>query len=295
MTAEEIARALGGRRAGDSWMARCPAHDDQTPSLSIRSGINDKVLVRCHAGCDQKRVIGALRARSLWPEHVRAFGPRFPQRIQARSQSEPGATIRAEPALCIWRSATTCTGTLVENYLTARGIELPIPSALRFHPRLKHPSGGFWPAMVAAVCGVDGEVFAILRTFLSPQGGGKAPVDPQRMMLGSCRGRAVQLARPDDFLMVGEGIETCLAAMQATGHPAWAALSASGLRTLNLPDHVQEVVILADGDPTGEAAAQDAAGRWVGEHRRVRIARPAPGFDFNDMLLGQLATKQGAL
>jgi len=36
MTAEAIAKALGGRKAGGGWTARCPAHDDRTPSLSIR-------------------------------------------------------------------------------------------------------------------------------------------------------------------------------------------------------------------------------------------------------------------
>ena len=36
MTAETIARALGGRKAGCGWTARCPAHDDRTPSLAIR-------------------------------------------------------------------------------------------------------------------------------------------------------------------------------------------------------------------------------------------------------------------
>src|SRR5262245_8368010 len=36
MTAEAVAKALGGRKAGGGWTASCPAHDDQTPSLSIR-------------------------------------------------------------------------------------------------------------------------------------------------------------------------------------------------------------------------------------------------------------------
>ena len=36
--AETIATALGGRKAGGAWMARCPAHDDRKPSLSIRDG-----------------------------------------------------------------------------------------------------------------------------------------------------------------------------------------------------------------------------------------------------------------
>ena len=115
---------------------------------------------------------------------------------------------------------------------------------------------------------------AIHRTFLARDGTGKAPVDPQKMMLGPCRGGAVRLADADAVLMVGEGIETCLSAMQATGYPAWAALSASGLPTLELPSIVREVIILADGDAPGEAAARCGAHRWVGEGRRVRIARP---------------------
>ena len=111
--------------------------------------------------------------------------------------------------------------------------------------------------MVALVTrGADDTPLAIHRTFLARDGGGKAPVDPQKMMLGPCRGGAVRLGEPGDVLMVGEGIETCLAAMQATGHPAWAALSTSGLRALDLPRDVRDVIVLADGDEPGEAAAQ---------------------------------------
>ena len=65
--------------------------------------------------------------------------------------------------------------------------------------------------------------------------------------------------------MVGEGIETCLAAMQATGNPAWAALSIPGLRALELPRDVRDVIVLADGDEAGEAAARDCASRWKRE------------------------------
>ena len=91
---------------------------------------------------------------------------------------------------------------------------------LRFHAGLKHPSGGVWPAMVALVTkGADGTPLAIHRTYLANDGAGKAPIDPSKMMLGPCRGGAVRLAITDGALMVGEGIETCLAAMQATGMP----------------------------------------------------------------------------
>jgi hypothetical protein len=140
--------------------------------------------------------------------------------------------------------------------------------------------------MVALVThGETGSPIAIHRTFLPHEGGGKAPIDPTKMMLGPCRGGAVRLGEPGAVLMVGEGIETCLAATQATGKAAWAALSTSGLRSLDLPRDVRDLIVLADGDEPGEAAARDCARRWKREGRRVRIARPPHGMDFNDLLV----------
>jgi hypothetical protein len=295
MNAETIARALGGRRIGGSWTARCPAHDDRTPSLSIRDADGGKVLVRCHAGCDQKRVIAALRGRGLWVKD----GPRLLSRESryAAVEHKPGPedTRRSEAALAIWGSAERAQGTLVDLYLASRAIRLPAPDGLRFHPGLRHPSGGIWPAMVGLVTrGFDGNPLAVHRTYLARDGVGKAPVAPQRMMLGPCRGGAVRLADPHDVLLIGEGIETCLAAMQGTGFPAWAALSTSGMRTLDLPRDVRDVIVLADGDNAGEAAARDTARRWKSEGRRVRIARPPRKMDFNDLLTAKERGKRAS-
>jgi hypothetical protein len=287
MKAETIAKALGGRKVGGGWMARCPAHDDRKPSLSIRDGDGGKVLVRCHAGCDQESVIAELRDHGLWPEGGRHSFSRHASRDHNERQPEQDEAKRRDTALAIWQSAMPANGTLVEAYLAARGLHLPAPPTLRFHAGLKHRSGGIWPAMVALVTrGSDGTPLAIHRTFVAHDGAKKAPVNPSKMMLGPCRGGAVRLAAPGNVLMIGEGIETCLAAMLATGQPAWAALSTSGLRALDLPNDVREVIVLADGDDPGEAAARDCAWRWTREGRRVRIARPPQGMDFNDMLLG---------
>ena len=89
MTAETIAKALGGRKAGGGWTARCPAHDDRTPSLSIRDADDGKVLVRCHAGCDQERVIAALRdARPVGRERsALAFAHGAPHACRAQAGS----------------------------------------------------------------------------------------------------------------------------------------------------------------------------------------------------------------
>ena len=223
MRAESIARALGGRKAGSGWSARCPAHDDRTPSLSLRDTGDGKVLIRCHAGCGQDEVIAHLKANGLWAQNgPRLFRHAASRRVTKPTEPDRDDIKRTEAALSIWRAAKPAAGTLVETYLGSRGLRLPAMLALRFHPCFKHPSGDSWPAMIALVTrGADDTPLAIHRTFLARNGTGKAPVDPQKMMLGPCRGGAVRLAEPGDVLMIGEGIETCLAAMQETGYPAW--------------------------------------------------------------------------
>ncbi len=70
MTAEELALHLGARRTGNGrWLARCPAHRDRLPSLSISSGRENRVLVHCWAGCDLAAVLKAagLTFQSLFP------------------------------------------------------------------------------------------------------------------------------------------------------------------------------------------------------------------------------------
>jgi putative DNA primase/helicase len=283
-----IAKALGGRPVGNGWQAHCPAHDDRDPSLSIdvRGG---KVLVHCHAGCRQAEVLAALSARGLWTWGGLGTRPvRAPEQQHDAKADEASDRQRTESALRIWDVTRPPEGTPVEKYLRTRGITIAIPPSLRFHPRLKHKLGGIWSAMVALVTRVtDREPTGIHRTYLSHDGAGKAPLNSdEKMMLGPCGGGVVRLGPVANPLLVGEGIETCLSAMQATGLTAWAALSASGLRDLQLPPEVQDITVLADGDDAGESAAKSAARRWIREGRLVRIARPPAGMDFNDMLMG---------
>ncbi len=45
---------------GEGWQARCPAHDDQKPSLSIGEGADGRALLNCHAGCTLEQICDAL-------------------------------------------------------------------------------------------------------------------------------------------------------------------------------------------------------------------------------------------
>ena len=131
------------------------------------------------------------------------------------------------------------------------------------------------------------EVVAVHRTFLKADGSGKAPVSQNKIMLGPCSGGAVRLALAGDELVLAEGIETALSVLQANGKPTWATLSTSGLKAVILPPEVKTVIIAADGDEPGLKAAEEAASRFYREGRKVRIARPPRGWDFNDVLQGR--------
>lgn len=59
---EALARAgCAPRKNGRSWQARCPAHDDRRPSLSLAEGRGGCVLLKCWSGCETSRVLETLR------------------------------------------------------------------------------------------------------------------------------------------------------------------------------------------------------------------------------------------
>ena len=232
-------------------MARCPAHGDRTPSLSIRAGDGDRALVYCHAGCGQARVVAALRSLGIWGGISDGIDHRPRASLCEKERAQKNLTARIRAASRIWRSSQSLLGSPAEIYLRSRGLRtVGKHDALRFHPRLRHPSGGYWPALIGIVLrGHDSKPLGIHRTFLTKDGSGKAPVQPQKMMLGPCRGGAVHLARAGEIIMVGEGVETCLSAMQATGLSGMGRfVDVRASRSQPTQGNLRRVIVLADGD-----------------------------------------------
>ena len=96
MNAKTIAKALGRRKACGDWMARCAAHHDRESRLSIRDAYDGKLLVRCHAGCDQGRAIAALRSRGLWQENSRSRFARPVASVATQHQPDQDDTKRSD-------------------------------------------------------------------------------------------------------------------------------------------------------------------------------------------------------
>ena len=298
MTAREIVKALSGSWSGSYGLCFCPCHNDgNTPALKVSDDDrkDDHIDLHCFAGCDWRDVKAELRRRELLPEPNGIYrrqgaaahkGRRRLQKANAQIRKGDRSQARIEIALRIWRESESATGTVVVKYLHGRGIELEIPPSIRFHRLLKNSSSDlFFPAMIAAVQTLDRRITAIHRTFLLPDGRGKAQVSEPKMALGAIGAGAVRLAAATEELVLAEGIETALSVLQATGKPVWACLGTSGLKAVILPPEVKIVTIAADGDEAGEKAAQEAARRFYLEGREVKIARPPAGMDFNDLLM----------
>lgn len=84
---ERLLRQLKGvKQSGDQYAARCPAHDDQNASLSVKRGDDGRALVHCHAGCDTADVVRALGlSMSDLMEPASSRGPSRP-RASSRPQ-----------------------------------------------------------------------------------------------------------------------------------------------------------------------------------------------------------------
>lgn len=180
------------------------------------------------------------------------------RRQRAEAAESEARSRRAATASDIWAECRPIAGTLAEKYLVDRGIPVPPdgwPDVVGFHRRLEWRTGEagprqWFPCLVGRVDGVDGEVIAIWRVFLDPDGHGKAKVDNPKLGLGPAKGGAVRLGGVAAKVGVAEGIETAFGAWWLCGRrfPVWAALSTSGMAGLEIPLAVNRIVIFPDGD-----------------------------------------------
>lgn len=305
-----IARVLGGDMSGRQVLIPGPGHSARDRSLAIRldAGAPDGFLVFSHAGDDWQTCRDYVRQKLGLPEWEpgddRHEQRRIPQshidkwdfaaidsEVEQRRRTEDDV-LRIERATKIWNEAIDPRGVPeVEGYLRSRCLNLPdgvAGNVLRFHrhcPWRNENTGRteFIPCLIAAFRSIDDDlVTGIHRIRVDrPQRWPKT----ERRMLGLVHGAAVKLAVPGDTLVIGEGIETCLAAMQLGLGPAWALGSVGAISFMPVLDGISRLILLAEAGEASQRAVHICARRWKRAGRRVTISRSEVGSDHNDILM----------
>jgi hypothetical protein len=235
----DLVGTLGGAWHGRTAMCRCPAHEDRTPSLSLRQGERG-ILVTCFAGCDRADVLRELRRISVTGRH----------RYIDHPASGTGAAQR------LWDEAMSPRDTLAERYLSSRGL-LPAADDLRFHPRCPfrpRPWTSFHPALLVAVR-EDRRLTAVQRVFLDPA----TATYRRKLMIGRPGQGAWQGGPPRaGELALAEGFETAQAFSLLHDVACWASLGARRLDQIRLPTNLTRLLLAMDDDDEGQRAAQRA-------------------------------------
>jgi phage/plasmid primase-like uncharacterized protein len=285
---------------GRDLVGRCPIHGERTPSFKInlqrqafhcfgcgaKGDVFDLVakVERVDIGRALRRVRELVGGAGADP---RAVAERAARMAAAAALEAQEAAKRKQLALRIWGEAEPLTMGSPElplRYLMERRkITAWQPGTLRWHPAC--PWGmGTAGCLMAPVHDLAGDVTAIWR--IKPVLEGKV----ERRGLGPMAGGCCRLVDAGtDVLVVAEGVEDALAAWALTTYPAWAALSAGNMAALELPPEHRAVLILADADDIGRAAAHELARRLHEGGREARVLKPLAGKDPNEVLTGRAA------
>ncbi|WP_239025679.1 DUF7146 domain-containing protein [Sphingomonas paeninsulae] len=269
--AQTIVEQLGGVWRGTRGECRCPAHDDGTPSLSVRLG-DTAILFHCFAGCTPVEVMKALQRQKLHDRTAVAMPADKPKR-------DMGAL-----ALRLWQASSPIAGTLAEDYLVARGLSAPFSRSLRFNATTILGSGAekrTMPAMIAAVENDLGLV-AVQRTFLDPDNVLHKPIPKPKLALGLLGTAAIRLAPATDELGLAEGIEDAQSAMEWFGTPTWALGGVERLAFVAIPERVRRVIVYGDRGRAAERLLEKARDHLTANGRALVTRLPQHHDDWND-------------
>jgi len=117
MSADQLLAHFDGvRQTGPGrWIAKCPAHDDTSPSLSVRLLDDGRVLLHCFAGCESLAVVQAvnLTLADLFPEPLHNpthLGSSFPRERQPFSPMDTLRIIARECMVCALAASDAVAG-----------------------------------------------------------------------------------------------------------------------------------------------------------------------------------------
>jgi putative DNA primase/helicase len=238
--------------------------------------------------------VSFVEARAIAIDHGKLAGSAYRESRPTSAYTQPVEIAKpTNRVLALLRESCAvedCDAAII--YLRSRGLwPLPKGHGLKAHPSVEYwqdsQSIGRYPALVAGVRDMCGELVTVHVTYLQETGEKLQGFEPRKLLSGMSgrEGCAVPLMRMGgDALGIAEGIETALAAATMHGMPVWAALNTSLLQKFEPPEKINKLVIFADRDVAGLDAAAKLMQR-LQEKVRLEIRTPQVK-DWNDALMG---------
>jgi hypothetical protein len=258
---------------GREWRVRCPVHEadgaQHNPSFAVWTRPTGEVAFNCMGGCKYPVVVAALERLGLPVTNTSS-----PEERTARKAASDAH--RTSGMLAARELFSTCypieASGAVDRYLKSRRLDLD-EHEKRFLLEAPDPSvrnGKLFVGLIVDLSTLFDEAITLVGVQALPvDAGGKAALGRNgkkwRQITGTLRGCGVPIGRPslDGRIVVGEGIETVLAAKRLLDMPfGIASLSSSNMPALKLPKGTTSVMISADNDPAGAEAANAAMRLW---------------------------------
>ena len=223
------------RQSGQGWVARCPAHDDRNPSLSLKVTETGRLLMYCHAGCSFDDI---LQAMDLERNIHRASLPLNQCNGQALEQIEA-----QQKAIRIWESSKSAHPD--HPYLTRKKIR-------------PHHSRLIGESLILPLQDPSGNLRNL--QFISKDGTKRFLKGGQMKSLFCVIGEP---AREPGRVYVAEGFATGATIHEQTGDPVFVAYCDTNLppvaRTVRRVFPSSEIIIAVDDDEGGEHYSNLAA------------------------------------
>lgn len=268
MVGEKVAlKHVGHNR----WRGLCPFHKSTSPSFYVYPETGEYHCFGCQAhGNTVDWFIRINENKHTDHKHhdcpVDLSDPvvvSFRKRVE-QSIPDFGGSIehlgQYKKAMRIWRESRPSEDSLVANYLVSCGIKFSAsdwPDAIRFHPYVLHepsreqypnnPEKTHYPAMLAAVRGLNSGFVGIYRTYLTQDGRLRADIDNNPRMLGQCYGNYIHLGpiEPKNLIITPD-LETALILRRlCPDRTVWCSMSLGNMKA-PLPQNGSDITLVID-------------------------------------------------